>query len=223
MQSSCRSCVCHLFLLVPQNPKQKGVLLCPLPYLLQECQGTRSRLTPPTSRRLRHIAPHARKLTLRGGYHSRFPAPGGPQLPIKSYLTQVKEQGFALASICQQVCALKMFGRWLKRTGREVWDIDEAVTAYERICEGRGHRGCGRPRGGRAGVLGGWGVRRVPADRSVRAPACVPVRLASVRVARRRGRIDSSRRAGVAPAPTRPRWSGGSSARAARPPFPTPA
>jgi site-specific recombinase XerD len=52
----------------------------------------------------------------------------GPLSPyMNAYLAQVKEQGYAVGSIYEQVCALKMFGRWLKRTGREVRDIDEAV------------------------------------------------------------------------------------------------
>ena len=58
--------------------------------------------------------------------------PGGPfgplSLHINAYLTQVKEQGYAHGSICEQVCALRMFGRWLKRTDRELCDLNEAVS-----------------------------------------------------------------------------------------------
>ena len=62
--------------------------------------------------------------------------PGGPFGPlspyINVYLTQVKEEGYAHGSICEQVCALKMLGRWLKRTGRGVRDLNETVTQYFR-------------------------------------------------------------------------------------------
>src|SRR5436309_2129125 len=54
--------------------------------------------------------------------------PFGPLSPyIDPYLTQVKEQGYARASLFEQVCALKMLGRWLKRTGRGVWDLNEVL------------------------------------------------------------------------------------------------
>ena len=38
-----------------------------------------------------------------------------------------------------QVCALNLFGRWLKRTGREVRDLTEAVTCdfLRRVMKGR--------------------------------------------------------------------------------------
>lgn len=64
----------------------------------------------------------------------------GPlSLHINSYLTQVKEQRYASGSICEQVCALKMLGRWLKRTGREVCELDEAIAAkfLRRMPKGR--------------------------------------------------------------------------------------
>jgi len=57
--------------------------------------------------------------------------PFGPLSPyINAYLAQIKAQGYAVGSIYEQVCALKMLGRWLKRTGRGVRDLDEAVTQY---------------------------------------------------------------------------------------------
>jgi len=50
----------------------------------------------------------------------------GPLSPyINTYLAQVKEQGYAVASIYEQICALKIFGRWMKRTGRGVRDLNE--------------------------------------------------------------------------------------------------
>lgn len=53
----------------------------------------------------------------------------GPLLPyINRYLTLVKEQGYAIGSLYEQVHVLKMCDRWLKRTGREVRDLDESVT-----------------------------------------------------------------------------------------------
>lgn len=52
----------------------------------------------------------------------------GPLSPhVNCYLTQVKEQGYAVGSIYEQIYTLKMFGRWLKRTGRGVRDLNEAV------------------------------------------------------------------------------------------------
>jgi hypothetical protein len=52
----------------------------------------------------------------------------GPLSPrVNSYLAQVKEQGYAVGSICEQLCVLKMFGRWLQRTGREVRDLNEVI------------------------------------------------------------------------------------------------
>src|SRR5437773_3966975 len=53
----------------------------------------------------------------------------GPLSPyVNPYLTQIRAEGYAARSICDQVCTLKMFGRWLKQTGREVRDLTEAVT-----------------------------------------------------------------------------------------------
>jgi site-specific recombinase XerD len=55
--------------------------------------------------------------------------PFGPLSPyINTYLTQIKEQGYAVGSIYEQTYALKIFGRWLKRTGRGVRDLNEAAT-----------------------------------------------------------------------------------------------
>ena len=53
----------------------------------------------------------------------------GPLFPYFSpYLTLVKEQGYAVGSLYEQVHVLKVCDRWLKRTGREVRDLDESVT-----------------------------------------------------------------------------------------------
>ena len=63
--------------------------------------------------------------------NSSLPSGGsfGPLSPyIHPYLTQIRANGYAVRSIRDQVCALQMFGRWLKRTGREVRDLTEAVT-----------------------------------------------------------------------------------------------
>jgi site-specific recombinase XerD len=55
--------------------------------------------------------------------------PFGPLSPyVNTYLTQIKEQGYAVGSIYEQTYALKIFGRWLKRTGRGVRDLNEAAT-----------------------------------------------------------------------------------------------
>ncbi len=58
--------------------------------------------------------------------------PDGPYGPlsfhINTYLTHVREQGYAQGSICEQVCTLKMLGRWLVRTGRGVQDLDETAS-----------------------------------------------------------------------------------------------
>ena len=65
--------------------------------------------------------------------NSSIPSSGsfGPLSPyINPYLTQIRAKGYKARSICDQVCALKIFGRWLKRTGREVRDLTEAVTCH---------------------------------------------------------------------------------------------
>jgi integrase/recombinase XerD len=46
---------------------------------------------------------------------------------INPYLAQAKAQGFAVASFKEQLHVLKVCGRWMKRTGREVHDLDEAA------------------------------------------------------------------------------------------------
>lgn len=52
----------------------------------------------------------------------------GPlSLYIDPYLAQVREQGYAVGSLYEQVHVLKMCDRWMKRTGREVRDLDEAA------------------------------------------------------------------------------------------------
>jgi site-specific recombinase XerD len=64
----------------------------------------------------------------------------GPLSPyINAYLAQIKEQGYAAGSIYEQVYALKLFGRWLRRTGREVRDLDEEVARdfLERVIKHR--------------------------------------------------------------------------------------
>lgn len=52
----------------------------------------------------------------------------GPLFPyINQYRSEIKEQGYAVGSICEQICALKLFDRLLKRRGLEVRDLNEAV------------------------------------------------------------------------------------------------
>lgn len=52
----------------------------------------------------------------------------GPLLPyFNSYLTLVKGEGYAVGSLYEQVHVLKVCDRWLKRTGREVRDLDESI------------------------------------------------------------------------------------------------
>jgi site-specific recombinase XerD len=52
----------------------------------------------------------------------------GPLFPyINQYLVEIKEQGYAVGSIYEQAYVLKMFGQWLKRTGRGVRELDEEV------------------------------------------------------------------------------------------------
>lgn len=54
----------------------------------------------------------------------------GPISPyINPYLALVRANGYADRSIRDQLRALGLFGRWLTRTGREVQDLNEAVTA----------------------------------------------------------------------------------------------
>jgi site-specific recombinase XerD len=52
----------------------------------------------------------------------------GPlSLYINPYLAQLREQGYAVGSLYEQVHILKLCDRWMKRTGREVRDLDEAA------------------------------------------------------------------------------------------------
>jgi site-specific recombinase XerD len=52
----------------------------------------------------------------------------GPLFPyFNLYLTQLKEQGYAAGSFYEQIYILKACDRWLKRNGRDVRDLDEAV------------------------------------------------------------------------------------------------
>jgi integrase len=52
----------------------------------------------------------------------------GPlSLYIKPYLAQVREQGYAVGSLYEQLHVLKMCDRWMERTEREVRDLDEAA------------------------------------------------------------------------------------------------
>lgn len=53
----------------------------------------------------------------------------GPlSLYVNAYLTQVREQGYAVGSVYEQLCVLKLFGRRLERSGRQVQDLTEVVT-----------------------------------------------------------------------------------------------
>src|SRR5690349_19108740 len=52
----------------------------------------------------------------------------GPlSLYINPYLAQVREQGYAVGSLYEQVHVLKVCDRWMKQTGRDVGDLDEAA------------------------------------------------------------------------------------------------
>ena len=52
----------------------------------------------------------------------------GPLFPyINQYLSELKEQGYAVGSLYEQVHVLKVCDRWLRQTGRDVCDLDEAV------------------------------------------------------------------------------------------------
>jgi integrase/recombinase XerD len=52
----------------------------------------------------------------------------GPlSLYIDPYLAQVREQGYAVGSLYEQVHVVKMCDRWMKRTGRAAHDLDEAA------------------------------------------------------------------------------------------------
>ena len=67
----------------------------------------------------------------------------GPLLPyIGSYLAQIREQGYTVGSLREQVHVLKACGRWLKRTGRDVCDLNESVAreCLQRVAK----RGFGR-------------------------------------------------------------------------------
>jgi len=55
----------------------------------------------------------------------------GPLSPyINAYLVQIKEQGYAVGSINEQLRVLKMFGHWLQRRGREVGELDEGIAGH---------------------------------------------------------------------------------------------
>ena len=60
-----------------------------------------------------------------------FPRLGGSfgplSLYIKPYLAQVREQGYAVGSLYEQLHILKMCDRWMERTERKVRDLDEAA------------------------------------------------------------------------------------------------
>ncbi len=52
----------------------------------------------------------------------------GPlSLYINPYLAQVREQGYAVGSLYEQVHVLKVCDRWMKRTGRDVRDLNETA------------------------------------------------------------------------------------------------
>lgn len=52
----------------------------------------------------------------------------GPLFPyVDSYSAQLRERGYSEHSFYEQLCALKLFGRWLKRTGRGTRDINESI------------------------------------------------------------------------------------------------
>ncbi|MDB6031433.1 MAG: putative integrase/recombinase y4rA [Verrucomicrobiales bacterium] len=50
----------------------------------------------------------------------------GPLSPyINPYLTEVREQGYSVGSLYEQVHLLKVCDRWMNRTGGDVCDLDE--------------------------------------------------------------------------------------------------
>jgi len=54
----------------------------------------------------------------------------GPLSPyINAYLVEIKERGYAVGSVNEQIRLLKKFGRWLKRKGLDVRDLNEAVAS----------------------------------------------------------------------------------------------
>jgi len=70
----------------------------------------------------------------------------GPlSLYINPYLAQVKEHGYAVGSLYEQLHVLKMCDRWMKRTEREVRDLDEA--AMRGCLRWVGRRGYGKNAG----------------------------------------------------------------------------
>ena len=46
---------------------------------------------------------------------------------ITPYLAQVREQGYAVGSLYEQIHVLKVCDRWLKRTGRDMHSLDESA------------------------------------------------------------------------------------------------
>ena len=70
----------------------------------------------------------------------------GPlSLHINPYLAQVREQGYAVGSLYEQVHVLKVCDRWMKRTGHDVRDLDE--TAMRNCLRRAFQRGYGRNAG----------------------------------------------------------------------------
>jgi site-specific recombinase XerD len=65
----------------------------------------------------------------------------GPLFPyFNVYLTQLKEQGYALGSFYEQIYILKTCDRWLNRTGRSVRELNESVIRkFLRRCLNRGY------------------------------------------------------------------------------------
>ena len=62
--------------------------------------------------------------------HPSIPSGGssGPLFPyFNSYLTQLREQGYARRSFFEQIHILKTCDRWLQRTGRGMHDLNECV------------------------------------------------------------------------------------------------
>jgi site-specific recombinase XerD len=63
----------------------------------------------------------------------------GPLFPyISLYLTLVKQQGYAVGSLYEQAHVLKVCDCWLKRSGREVRDLNESVVrqCLQRVIKG---------------------------------------------------------------------------------------
>ena len=77
--------------------------------------------------------------------------PLGPLFPyFNTYVTRLKEEGYAVGTRCRQISAFKRLSRWLGRTNRRVRDLNEiAAGNFLRSWEGRFRKGDSRAMVGR--------------------------------------------------------------------------